>query len=211
MINSLGSFFGETEFAEVIAGNLGQDHVSGQIGHPEYHFDDSEFDRTYAYLDKLKNNVVASARPDGSFYSARMDFGRFTHAIQDFYAHSNYVRLWAQNKNVSPTTWNGDIDFLDEGIIKSPELISGHFYTPWEMITFIPYLGSFLGKLFPKDSHTALNNDSPRNNPWFPLAFKAAELRTRYESGLLFDRLYKEDPNNLFKFLGKPFNPFKGV
>jgi hypothetical protein len=210
-INALSPYFGGTELEEVIEANLAQDNVSGQIGHPEFHFDDSEFARTYAYLASLKTNVIASIATGSSFHEARADIGRFTHASQDFYAHSNYIRLWARKNQVTPEKWNGEIDFMDQDIINSRELISGHFYTPWEMITFIPYIGHFFTLLFPKDSHAALNIDSPKKNAWFPLAFKAAELRTRYEIGQLLTQLYRDDQQNLFRFLGKSINPFRGV
>lgn len=209
--NALSPYFGEPELEEVIAGNLAQDHVSGQIGHPEFHFDDSEFERTYAYLAGLKGNVITGIRTGSGFETCRADLGRFMHASQDYYAHSNYVRLWAQKHQITPETWNGEIDFLDDGIINSHELISGHFYTPWEMITFIPYIGYLFIPLFPKDSHAALNIDAPKKNAWFPMACKAANLRTRYEAGQIFSLLYREHSQNLFKFLGKSINAFEGV
>lgn len=209
--NALSPYFGESELEEVIEGNLAQDFVTGQIGHPEFHFDDSEFDRTYAYLAGLKENVLAGIRTGYRLGSCRADLGRFMHASQDFYAHSNYIRLWAKKHQVTPKTWNGEIDIIDQEIIKSNELTSGHFYTPWEMITFIPYIGYLFTPLFPKDSHAALNIDSPQKNAWFPLAFKAANMRTRYEAGQLFDLLYRDHSQNLFRFLGKSINAFEGV
>lgn len=208
---ALNAFFGEVELEEVISANLAQDHISGQIGHPEFHFDDSEFLRTYAYLANLKSNILDGIGSGSKLADSRANFGRFTHAIQDFYAHSNYIRLWAQKHQVTPENWNGDIEFMDKAIINDSQLISGHFYSPWELITFIPFFGRCLIPLFPRDSHAVLNIDSPDKSDWFPLAFKAAELRTRYEAGNMFTQIYEDIPQNLFKFLGKSINPFKGV
>jgi hypothetical protein len=187
----------------VISGNLKQDHLASQFGHPEFHFDDSEFERTHRYLSQLKTGIINNVSAGTSYQEARTDFGRFTHASQDFYAHSNYIRLWAQKHKITPETWNGEIDFMDGEIIHSKELISGHFNPPWEMITFLPFIGQMFIPLFPKDSHAYLNIDSPYKNDWFPLAFKAAEMRTRYEAEQLISALQGEKHLNLVFFLGK--------
>ena len=82
--NALSPYFGKSELEEVIAGNLAQDHVSGQIGHPEFHFDDSEFDRTYAYLAGLKDNVMAAIRAGTRLEDSRADLGRIHACITRF-------------------------------------------------------------------------------------------------------------------------------
>jgi hypothetical protein len=211
MHNACGAYFSDQELEEVISGNLGQDGIAGQNGHPEYHFDDSEFTRSFAYLAEQRSKVIENVKSGTNYREARAAFGRFTHGHQDFYAHSNYVRLWAKQHQVKPDKWTGELDFKDDEIINSPELISGHFYSPWEMITLIPTIGRFFIPLFPKGSHAYLNIDSPYKNAWFPLALKAAELRTRYETQQISIELYQENPDHLYKFLGKIINPFNGV
>lgn len=209
--NALQDLFNEPELNEVISGNLKQDHISGQFGHPEFHFDDSEFERTYTYLEKLRSGIIQKVIEGNNFADARFDLGRLTHAVQDFYAHTNYIRLWAQKNRITPDTWNGEIDFLDMEIINSKDLISGHFNPPWEMITFLPIIGYLFIPLFPKDSHAALNIDSPYKNDWFPFASKAAEMRTRFEVEQLIKTINEEKSGNLTIFLGKEIYPGKGV
>jgi len=208
---AVGHWFGPKEFSRVLSGNTGQDHLSGQIGHPEYHFDDSQFNRTYAYLTELQDNVAACIQAGKDFNTARVNYGRFTHAVQDFYAHTNYLQLWAEKYNVTPDHWNGQIDPLDESILNNPRLKSGHFYSPLELITFLPVLGKFFVPLFPADSHAVMNNDSPKNSRWFFIAYQAAMLRTRVESTRIFSPLLVSNPGNLFTFLGKTIPDFEGV
>ena len=208
---AIGVFFGEQELREVLAGNTGQDHLHGQIGHPEFHFDDSEFARTYAYLDQLKSDVITRIQTGIDYPHARTKFGRFTHALQDFYAHSNYIQLWAESRDTTPQDWDGRIDCQDDSILHSPRLISGHFYSPWELITFLPVIGRLFISLFPRDSHAYLNIDSPRNSTWFPLAYQAAVDRTRFETRSLLELLTLSMPINLGHFLGKEISSFKGV
>lgn len=208
---AIGVFFGEPEFREVLAGNTGQDHLQGQIGHPEYHFDDSEFARTCAYLGQVKLDVTNRIQAGTGYPDARIKFGRFTHALQDFYAHSNYIRLWAESQEITPRDWDGNIDYKDESILHSPQLISGHFYSPLEMVTFIPVIGKLFAPLFPRDSHAKLNIDSPGNSPWFPLAYQAAMERTRFETCSLLEPFISSTPGNLCHFLGKEISSFKGV
>jgi hypothetical protein len=208
---ALSAYFADQELREVISGNLWQDRPAGQFGHPEFHFDDCEFDRSYKYLDELRTRIELSMNSGNAMNNARSDFGKLTHALQDFYAHSNYVRLWGAKHGIHPQQWNGEIDCMDDEILHSKDLISGHFYSPWEMITFIPFIGRFVASLFPDDSHSYLNNDSPYKNLWFPLAFKCAVLRTQAEFSVLSSNLLQNNPENLYKFLGKSINPINGV
>ena len=208
---ALSNYFGKQELNEVIKGNLLQDRPAGQFGHPEYHFDDSEFVRTYRYLDELRSSIEDKIITGDYISQARFEFGKLTHALQDFYAHTNYIRLWGNKHGVDPTNWDGEIDCQDRDIIQSNELMSGHFYSPWEMITFLPIIGRYFGKLFPNNSHAMINNNSPNKNPWFPMAFKCAELRTREEFVVFSDMSLRRHPENLNKFLGKPIFPVNGV
>ncbi len=78
----------------IISANLGQDHwLRGQIGHPEYHFDQNAFLESWAYIERNRT-IVRSALEAGDNILALQALGRLAHAAQDFYAHSNYVALW---------------------------------------------------------------------------------------------------------------------
>jgi len=73
----------------MIAANLGQDSLIG-LTHLEYHFDANLFEMSQSYVDGQR--ILAQrwwGRPAG--WAA---FGRLSHTVADFYAHSNYVRLW---------------------------------------------------------------------------------------------------------------------
>ena len=210
---AIGEFFGARELLAVLAGNVNQDNLHGQIGHPEFHFDDSQFERTYTYIHTLQQEIIQSIQSgDPERYGqALRSLGKLTHVWQDFYAHSNYVELWVAGHRVNPETWDGMIDPLDEGIIGSKDLISGHFYAPWEWITFVPVLGKLVAPLFPKDSHASLNIDGPANSPLFPLAYRAAVNRTRHGLMQLLSPLLADYPENLAGFLGHPVDNKMGV
>ncbi len=47
---ALRSCFSAPALAVIRAANLGQDSLRGQIGHPEYHFDDNNFQQGLAYI-----------------------------------------------------------------------------------------------------------------------------------------------------------------
>jgi hypothetical protein len=100
MHDTCGAYFDDQELNEVINGNMGQDGIAGQNGHPEYHFDDSEFKRSFAYLAEQRSKVIENVKSGTNYREARAAYGRFTHGHQDFYAHSNYVRLWAKKHHV---------------------------------------------------------------------------------------------------------------
>jgi hypothetical protein len=200
---AVSSLFARSAFRQVLYGNIGQDGLAGQIGHPEYHFDDSQFERTYAYLNGLKETITRCITQHKDISTARERYGQFTHALQDFYAHSNYITLYTMKYQIRLEDWDGTINCLVEDIIHSPDLISGHFYSPWEWVTFIPGIGDRFLPLFPRTSHAHMNIDSPGSSDWFPLAYRAAVERTRIESKHLFSSLQAVDPAAMLEFFGK--------
>lgn len=171
----------------VIAANLGQDNLRGQIGHPEYHFDDSQFRRGWEYV-AVQRREILSALDREDAPRAWAAFGRLTHAVQDFYAHSNYVRLWLERRRPDPPP--EEIDPLDPDLLHHPDLRSGRIYYPWEALSFIPPLEPLMKRLLPRDSHTHMNLDTPQASPLFPYAFHAALKRTRHEFEDLSTALY---------------------
>ena len=174
---ALSRHFSEAALSEILKANIFQDRPEGQFGHPFYHFDDSQFELTYRYL-ASKKEMLLSAMQEHQPHLARTCFGKITHAVQDFYAHSNYLNLWKQKYNKTDFLAK---DILISEIITDPNLISGRFYQPWEWITFFPLIGPIAARYFPKDSHAHMNLDSPKRGELFQLAFQAAVLRTEYE------------------------------
>jgi hypothetical protein len=186
---ALSEFFSAQALEIVISANLGQDHwLRGQIGHPEYHFDQNAFLKSKNYMEQNRA-LILPALQAGDVVSAQQAFGRLTHAAQDFYAHSNYVTRWLGR--FPPGHWPppDQVDPLDSDLLNGPELRSGKIYWPLEPLSWIPRIGRWIIPLLPPDSHARMNLDSPDSGPAFPYAIAAAVKRTRYEYELTVSRL----------------------
>jgi hypothetical protein len=103
-----------------------------------------------------------------------------THAVQDFYAHSNYIELWLACHSAGAVPAPPDVDPLDSDLIYSPALRSGKVYV-LEALTLIPILKPLVMPLLPRDSHAWMNIDSPGHGTNFAYAFQAAVTRTKIE------------------------------
>ncbi len=164
----------------ILRGNLRQDNLRGQIGHPEYHFDDNTFSAGWAYIDQHRGHIMSSITARRNPQPAWMSFGRLTHAVQDFYAHSNYLALWQSHYPPEALPAPDQVNALDPKLLSHPELRSGRIYYPLEMLTIIPGLAGLARRLLPQDSHAWMNLDSPDRGPLFPYALAAAEQHTRH-------------------------------
>jgi len=163
----------------VVAANIRQDNLFGQIGHDEYHFDNNAFVKGYAYIEKQRTLLYAALENDEA-YESWVAFGRLTHTVQDFYAHSNYIELWMAQFGEPPPPPN-EIDPLVEKLLHSPNLHSGKLYYPLEIFSLVPFLKRFVLSLLPKDSHAHMNLDSPKQGKHFTYALEAATKRTDVE------------------------------
>jgi hypothetical protein len=182
----------------VIAANLGQDCLQGLIGHPEYHFDNSQFSTGQAYVDSQRWSVRQHLAHSEDSMFAWQAFGRLSHAVQDFYAHSNYVALWLQQlashlQSQELDVFYEQIESLDPLVLDSSELCSGRIYYPWDALGFIPILELVMLRWQPSDSHTCMNLDRPERSPLFPYAMVAARKRTQVE----FHRIVNDIPLEL--------------
>ena len=177
---ALGQTFSPHALDVVIAANLGQDALSGQLGHDEFHFDNNAFDKSRAYI-KEQRALIRPALERGDVDAARRAFGRLTHTAQDFYAHTNYVDLWIACQPDGMTPAPAEIDPLDDDLLYSTTLRSGKLYYPLEALSFVPVLRKLMLPLLPRDSHAWMNLDSAERGPMFEYAFNAAVKRTRYE------------------------------
>lgn len=87
----------ELSFSEKAITELEDANTSTDKWHPfdsKRHFDGEAFNEASSMLITLKNSVITAIKgsePDGS--SARESLGTALHAIQDFYAHSNWVEI----------------------------------------------------------------------------------------------------------------------
>jgi hypothetical protein len=172
--------FSEQALERIIAANLYQDRLRGQIGHDEYHFDNNAFEKSYAYIEEQRALVVSSLQSQDTL-SAWDAFGRLTHTAQDFYAHSNYIDLWlsCQPDGAIPTP--AEVDPLDPDLIETRALRSGRIYLPLEALTLMSFLQPLVKPHLPPDSHAWMNLDSPQQGPGFIFAYTAAIKRTLIE------------------------------
>jgi hypothetical protein len=177
---ALGDQFSSRALEKITAANLHQDRLLGQIGHDEYHFDSSAFEKSNEYVEEQRALTISSlaANHTPSAWSA---FGRLTHAVQDFYSHSNYVDLWLSSHSNGTRPTASEIDPVDPDIITTPTLRSGNIYLPLEAFYYFHPLRPFVLRVLPRDSHAWMNLDSPEQGPNFEYAFQAGRKRTRIE------------------------------
>ncbi len=188
---ALDNLFSPRALKKIIAANVGQDRLRGQIGHPEYHFDHNAFDRSYAYIEEQRALTISSLMSN-DIPAAWAAFGRLTHTAQDFYAHSNYIDLWLARQTDRRLPSASEVDPVDIDLLHNPALYSGKVYVR-ELLTFIPLLKSFALSILPRDAHGWMNLDSPARGPNFKYAFQAALKRTKIE----FEETTKDLPKQL--------------
>lgn len=181
---ALGKVFSPRALEIIVASNIKQDALSGQLGHNEYHFDNNAFEKSKAYIEEQRA-LIFPALEHAEVESAWAAFGRLTHTAQDFYAHTNYIDLWLSCQESGMIPSPAELDPLDPDLIDSPALRSGKLYYPFEALTFIPALRKFVVPFLPRDSHAWMNLDSAERGPLFEYAYQAAVRRTRYEFDLI--------------------------
>ncbi|OIN92619.1 MAG: hypothetical protein AUJ21_06520 [Anaerolineae bacterium CG1_02_58_13] len=174
----------------IVRANLRQDGLRCQFGHARFHFDNNQFDQSYAYIEEQRALVRASLQR-GDAQSAWRAFGRMIHTAQDFYAHSDYIPRWLSRFNYSPRSEaerDGgtpppppEVDPVSPDIFHDPGLRSGKLYYPLEALAFIPFLKKLILPLLPSDSHAHMNFDDRDDKGLFDHVFHASVKRTRLE------------------------------
>lgn len=203
---ALGKRLGSAALQTVIRANLHQDDLKYLLGgYPHYHFDDNQFERTYAYLSEQKQLVLDTLAHQEDPTSAWIALGKITHTIQDFYAHSNYVKLWLeQNVKESSFPKPDEIEPLIPGLMTSTRLFTARNLLFLEILGMIPLLGKRLLSFFPPDAHIRMNLDQPTSGPLFSYAFIAARKRTEEEFEELFQCIHTlYGPQAVEKFVGQ--------
>jgi hypothetical protein len=200
---ALQSEFSSEALKVIIRTNIGQDGLRGQVGHPEFHFDDNQFSAGQNYLAEQRGLVLAQLQTGQFLRHAWEAFGRLTHAAQDFYAHTTYVRIWHETHPASDGP--DQITCDDQAVLASPALKSGHFYLPFEPFSMLPWIGKYVKNVIPRDSHAWMNLDSPGEGPLFAYAQAAAVQRTRQEFHLLVKQIGEvvEPASAVQRFRGK--------
>lgn len=180
MLNALGEWFSPRAMSAIIHANVNQDRLSGQVGHDEFHFDNNAFEKSYAYIEEQRALTVSALQKNDAL-SAWSAFGRMTHTLQDFYAHSNYITLWVARFEGQALPPSSEVDPVDLSLIQHPDLHSGKVYLPFEILYFIRSTREFSLRILPKDSHAWMNLDTPEQGFKFDYAMQAAIKRTVIE------------------------------
>ncbi|MBI3159366.1 MAG: hypothetical protein HYZ26_07195 [Chloroflexi bacterium] len=179
---SAGEFFAPEALEAVIAANTGQDAIlRGFFGHPEFHFDESRFAEGWAYVESQRGVIRRALQNGAPLEGAWAAFGRLLHAVQDFYAHSNYVRLWAAHYGEADLPPAESFDGLNEHLLNHPDLRSGNVYYPLELLTFFERTRDWATPRLPADSHARMNLDYPARGPLFWYAMEGARQRSAHE------------------------------
>ena len=184
---AIGEHFSSSALKEVVKANLSQDAVYNLAGlKPYLHYDASLFDEANAYVESERTIVLTSKNP--SFQ--RQAFGRMLHTVQDFYAHSTYVRIWLAQNGGAEKANSADIEPMVSDILMHPDLMSGDFKLAFDIFYHIPLINKLARKIYIRpNSHEELNLDGPRCGTAFAFAEAAAIKRTRLEYEQLIAQL----------------------
>lgn len=171
---ALEGYFSEKALTTIITANIRQDRFEYQLGHDYIHFDGSAFDPGFEYLANQEEMVIRHLKL-AEYEPAWEAFGRQLHSWQDFYSHSNYVKLWQRDhRGTSPD----EISINDQNILDFSELKSGKNYGLVELLALLPILSKLIKPLMPSDSHAKMNLDSPASGDDFYFAYWAAFKQT---------------------------------
>lgn len=181
--------FSDSALKTIIHANIRQDRLLYALGHDHIHFDGSAFQKGFDYI-SLQEQLIYEHMSHLNYDFARQALGRMLHSWQDFYSHSNYIKLWLdQNRNSTPES----ILIDDPKIMNHPDLISGKNYGVIEFIALLPGVSRLVLPLMPSDSHAKMNLDLPSSSPYFDYAYWAALKRTNKVFDLVIQELIRRD------------------
>ncbi len=170
---ALAPAFSPRALEAIVRANLGQDSPRNLL-RGKFHFDAHAFEEAHRFVAEQRGMVSGAlpADPPAAWHA----FGRLTHALQDFYSHTNYLALWIEHNPGADAT---HADPVSPEILHSPKLFAARVYWPWEALTIFPVLRPLMRRQLPADSHANMNLDDPGRGPLFPLAIAAAQCRTQ--------------------------------
>lgn len=186
---ALGPYLSLDDRRIIIRANIMQDFL-GPVGHPEYHFDASRFADGVLYIKSQREKAVAALVGEGNRKAALQAFGRLLHACHDFYAHSNWVRLWVASQGGVEQCDPEDTPICEDPL-SVPELQSGKGSVFWHIAYRLPLIGKHIKRFYlPPDSHEAMNLDHPGQGVLFAYAMAAARKHTVAEFAHLLRALH---------------------
>ncbi|MBA3531475.1 MAG: hypothetical protein H0T73_06085 [Ardenticatenales bacterium] len=181
---ALGDLFKEADLRAIFQANIGQDRLASILWHPEYHFDGNDFLTPQCYIEAERQQAVDAILKKRDRQAALDAFGRLLHARQDFYAHSNWIPLWAEQQGGVEKCRDEAIELcLDPTAVPTlragtAEVLDILLY----LLYRIPLVGPWIKHLYlPPGSHEAMNIDDPSRGPLFPFVMAAAIKHTRLE------------------------------
>jgi len=179
---ALSDHFSPDALEEIIAANLAQDAPQNQLGSKaHFHFDNNRIAAALAYVEDLHAQIVELAVAGDHGSQQRAALGRLCHAVQDFYAHSNYVDLWLAGQD-HPVPPADTIDALIPDLLNHPDLRTGTYVVLRDIVYSVPIIGALWRRIYlPSGSHEAMNLDSPDRGWKFSYAMAAAHQRTQHE------------------------------
>ncbi|MFN2234852.1 MAG: zinc dependent phospholipase C family protein [Anaerolineales bacterium] len=164
----------------IIKANIGQDKIRYQFKHPQFHFDSNAFEASFNYIEEQRQIILEINHSFNKLQASWQAFGRLTHVVQDFYAHSNYIQLWLNTFQFQEKPTPQQVVAMDMDILRDPQLHSGNVYF-LDWLAFIPGFYAIAHYLTPTDSHTHMNLDHPNRGMQFSYAIEAAVKRTVFE------------------------------
>jgi hypothetical protein len=167
---ALQNHFSESALGTIITANIRQDRLKYQIGHDQLHFDGSAFSKGFQYITEQEENIITQMAQE-DYKNAREAFGRILHSWQDFFSHSNYIKLWIDEH---PQLTPEEIEINDPDIFYHTDLKSGINYGLIELFAMFPLISGWVKTWMPPDSHARMNLDSPSSGPEFEFAYWAA-------------------------------------
>lgn len=172
--------FSSRALDEIIRANIGQDKIRYQLKHPHFHFDSNAFEASFNYIEEQRQIILETNNSFDKLQASWQAFGKLTHVVQDFYAHSNYIQLWLNKFSYEEKPTPQFVVAMDMEILQDPDLHSGNVYI-LDWLAFIPGFYAIAHYLTPADSHTRMNLDHPNRGMQFSYAIEAAVKRTAYE------------------------------
>ena len=102
----------------IIKANIGQDKIRYQFKHPHFHFDSNAFEASFNYIEEQRQIILEINNSFNKLQASWQAFGRLTHAVQDFYAHSNYIQLWLNTFPYQEKPTHQQVVAMDNKILK---------------------------------------------------------------------------------------------